>query len=350
MRAGNETPWRASVAPDILADVYATCLFCNSHLGANAVIERFPVGRRLAFDAARGRLWVVCRTCERWNLTPLEERWEAIEDCERRFRATRLRVSTEEIGLCRLHEGLELVRIGRPERPEFAAWRYGDQFGRRRRRAILSVGAGAATAAALAAGGIAYGVVTAGSAWSLLNIGSALRQLYEARRVVLRVPAGSGGCLRLRGTDVTQASLAPDSSGRASWVLKLVRDRTTRVLAGPIATRAVGLVMSRINRLGGSRRQIQTAVQQLQEVADPALYLEQVSRANVGSEPLANLPRVQRLAVEMAAHEESERRALEGELALLQQAWRNAEEIAAIADNLLLPQRIEQFIQEHRQA
>jgi hypothetical protein len=43
----------------------------------------------------------------------------------------------------------------------------------------------------------------------------------------------------------------------------------------------------------------------------------------------------ERLALEMALNEESERRALEGELAQLEQAWRDAEEIAAIADNLL---------------
>src|SRR6478672_1588159 len=86
--------------------VYATCLFCNGDLGRNEAIETFPVGRRLAFDAAKGRLWVVCRKCERWNLTPIEERWEAIEDCERQFRGTKLRVSTDEIGLARLKEGL----------------------------------------------------------------------------------------------------------------------------------------------------------------------------------------------------------------------------------------------------
>ena len=40
------------------------------------------------------------------------------------------------------------------------------------------------------------------------------------------------------------------------------------------------------------------------------------------------------LALEMALHEEQERRALEGELALLDAAWREAEEIAAIADRL----------------
>jgi hypothetical protein len=37
----------------------------------------------------------------------------------------------------------------------------------------------------------------------------------------------------------------------------------------------------------------------------------------------------------MALHEESERRALQGELAGLEAAWREAEEIAQIADSLL---------------
>ena len=112
--------------------MYRTCMYCKKALGSNEVVEEFPVGRRLAFDAEKGRLWVVCRRCERWNLTPLEERWEAVETCEKLFRGTRVRVSSENIGLAKHAEGLELVRIGEPLRPEFAAWRYGDQFGRRR--------------------------------------------------------------------------------------------------------------------------------------------------------------------------------------------------------------------------
>src|SRR3712207_853319 len=103
--------------------MYTRCLFCQGKLGANEAIETFPVGRRLAFDAAKGRLWVVCDRCGRWNLTPLEERWEAIEECERRFDGTRLRAYTDHVGLTRLREGLELVRIGRPTRPELALWR-----------------------------------------------------------------------------------------------------------------------------------------------------------------------------------------------------------------------------------
>lgn len=43
-------------------------------------------------------------------------------------------VSTDNIGLAHPREGLAPVRIGEPERPDFAASRCGDQFGRRRRR------------------------------------------------------------------------------------------------------------------------------------------------------------------------------------------------------------------------
>ena len=104
--------------------MYASCTFCHRALGSNESIEIFPVGRRLAFDASKGRLWVVCTGCAQWNLTPLEGRWEAIEGAERLFRESRLRHSTDNIGLARLRDGTELVRIGNPLRPEMAAWRF----------------------------------------------------------------------------------------------------------------------------------------------------------------------------------------------------------------------------------
>ena len=101
--------------------MYSTCLFCNTSLGANEIVEHFPVGRRLAFDSTKGRLWAVCTHCRNWNLAPIDERWEAIEECERAFRGTPLRVSTDNIGLATMREGLDLVRVGKPLRPEFAA-------------------------------------------------------------------------------------------------------------------------------------------------------------------------------------------------------------------------------------
>ncbi|HEX6575605.1 MAG TPA: hypothetical protein VF042_11615, partial [Gemmatimonadaceae bacterium] len=121
--------------------MYSTCVFCHSSLGQNEAIENFPVGRRLAFDAGKGRLWAVCRKCGRWNLTPIEERWEAIEECERLFRSTIIRASTDEIGLAKIREGTDLIRIGKPLRPEFAAWRYTRHFNRRRMMSYVGIGA-----------------------------------------------------------------------------------------------------------------------------------------------------------------------------------------------------------------
>ncbi len=44
----------------------------------------------------------------------------------------------------------------------------------------------------------------------------------------------------------------------------------------------------------------------------------------------------------MVANEEIERRALEGELASLEREWRDAEEVARIADDLFVPSWISQ--------
>ena len=60
-----------------------------------------------------------------------------------------------------------------------------------------------------------------------------------------------------------------------------------------------------------------------------------------------SMPKPTRLALEMALHEERERRALEGELWVLEQAWKEAEEIAGIADSLLLPAGTDEFFERH---
>jgi hypothetical protein len=166
------------------------------------------------------------------------------------FRETRARVSTENIGLARLREGLDLVRIGRPQGPEFAAWRYGDQLGRRRIRTWSQLGAFAVGSTAVTVGAIGAAAAFAtpvGVVWTL------------------------GGF----------------------------------ALAQPRAAHAVLAVATSARRTrSASSTKLQPAV---------------------------------RLALEMSLHEEQERRALEGELKLLEAAWREAEEIASISDGLLTP-------------
>jgi hypothetical protein len=73
-------------------------------------------------------------------------------------------------------------------------------------------------------------------------------------------------------------------------------------------------------------------------------------KGRIGRTGLYGLTTVDRLALEMALHEEAERRAIEGELAALEAQWREAEEIAAIADNLFLPSAVEQQLDELKRA
>jgi hypothetical protein len=342
--------------------MYRTCLFCSSDLGRNEAVEHFPVGRRLAFDAARGRLWVVCRKCERWNLTPLEERWEAIEECERAFRGTKLRVSTDEIGLARLKEGLELVRIGEPQRPEMAAWRYGDQFGRRRRRQYLIGGGVALVAGTVLVAGPMLGIIGAGAISPAWNIGNSLVQVYRAKKLI-SVPAPGGATLRTRLADLDRIRMGMEEGtlrlsvpvlpqGDATQWWRYSKVRETRVLEGEAAMRAAGALLPLVNRSGGSAADVQRAVGLVEEAETPErLFINaaQTLAARSGSGfgdvrrrmSLRRVPIATRLALEMAAHEESERRALEGELYILEEAWRQAEEIAAIADDMFLPASVD---------
>ena len=89
--------------------MFTTCAFCSGRLDGDGGPSGLGVGRRLAFDEWKARLWVVCPRCGQWNLTPFEERWDAVETAERLFRDTPRRVQGEQIGLARVPEGLELV-------------------------------------------------------------------------------------------------------------------------------------------------------------------------------------------------------------------------------------------------
>ena len=337
--------------------MYATCLFCNHHLGTNQVLEVFPAGRRLAFDPSKGRLWVVCRRCERWNLSPFDERWEAIEACERLFRDARKRVSSDNIGLAKLDEGLELVRIGEPLRPEFAAWRYGDQFGRRRRRAVLvGIGIGA-VAGGIMIGGAAVGIAGGGGYW-IYQVIDGLAKQYRRRRIVARVPTADGRRLIVRGSHLDRVTLTPDAQSTVGWNLHLTHSAGEAVLSDHHATRAAALIMPAVNRAGASRRNVQQAVREIESLRDPVEFLKTIAagpeqgrldyrayRRRSKHKGLIRLPVSTRLAVEMAVNEEHERIALEGELALLELAWQDAEEIAAIADSLTIPAEVNEQLE-----
>jgi hypothetical protein len=174
------------------------------------------------------------------------------------------------------------------------------------------------------------------------------------------------------------------------WALHIPHDHGVLTIEGDEGVRTAARVLAVINgteRGGGfSRELIERAVRKVDESAFPGSYFNRVlaialrshwgrgsaaaaedatprpvdalevatsdverlafrltgrtfwGHGGIGSEPsaaLLDVPLVDRLALEMAAHEESERRALEGELLELEAAWREADEIATIADALI---------------
>ncbi len=328
--------------------MYKTCMFCNRPLGANEVVEHFPVGRRLAFDAERGRLWVVCRKCERWNLSPLEERWEAVEMCERLFEDTRVRVSTDNVGLARHPEGLELVRIGRPMRPEFAAWRYGDQFGRRRKRAII-YGVGAAALV----GGVIAGSTLTGVGGGLVWQSGNFYNMWANGRTLAKLRTDDGRVIKLNNPDLLGTRLRPARDGNG-FSLQVRKKKKKEWFEGAEAERLIGQIIPRMNRRGGKKEAVQTAVSEIEHHGHPDDFLSDVVTGERFEDKkgvpgyVNKMPGPTKLALEMALHEEQERRALEGELWRLERAWEEAEEIAAIADSLLLPTGTGDFIEKHQ--
>jgi len=355
--------------------VFTTCIHCNTDLGRNEAFAVFPIGTRLAFDAAKGRLWVVCRRCERWNLSPLDERWEAIEEAERRYRDCRLRASTDNVGMARLREGVDLIRIGVPQRPEMAAWRYGDQFGRRRRKQLLLTGAAVGGAAALIGGILAAGVgVGVFGGWA----GTGIDSLIHGRpgTVVGRIVLPDGRLVEVRRKHARMSTIEHGAAADG-FRMRLESVAGSHLLTGDAAMKAAARLLPTVNRYGGSRQQVQDAVSVLEQAGDPMRTLQVVEK-RAGAPPPAggaatrwkrtktawydsdveaiskmpgSLHAIEphlRLALEMALHEESERRAMDGELAMLTEAWREAEEIAQIADTLFVSPSVETKLEQLR--
>ncbi|WP_353266087.1 hypothetical protein [Gemmatimonas sp.] len=359
--------------------MYATCLHCREPLGRNESIEALPIGRRVAVDAKLGRLWVVCRSCERWNLTPFEERWEAIEQAERAFRDTRVRVSTENIGLARLREGTEIVRIGKPLRPEFAAWRYGDQFGRRRRRYTAMAVAATAGAGALVAGAVSLGIGLAAAA-PLIHVVNMTMLLAAMGRKGRRMALPDGGFFEPIGMPrliaaPTQAGWGVDIGytrkrdaqdtrpshlfwGDKGFDSNEGKNEMGRVqLFGNDAVPLLREFLPVINRSGAVGTLIRDSVSLIDDAGGPEHFArwaaakrgEWAAKQTFGDTGDFNyIPAAARLAFEMAVFEDAERQAMDGELATLERAWADAEGVARIADSLLVPPDVQHKLDDLR--
>jgi hypothetical protein len=181
----------------------------------------------------------------------------------------------------------------------------------------------------------------------------------RSRHVVCRAPDGAGGTVPVREGQLGCVFWDPPADDRP-WRLRIFEPdpRPSRpailvsTLEGAEAATVAARVLARLNRREGAEADLRRAVDLIESVGDPfesnhaarAALQAASPRARLrasggaGGQPsaaaLGALLPAHRLAMEIAANESTERRAMEGELAALEAAWRDAEEIAAIADRL----------------
>jgi hypothetical protein len=235
---------------------------------------------------------------------------------------------------------------------------------------MLIAGAGLTAIGGTIVGGVAAGVGVVGGGWFLARL-ARIAVKGNPRSVVARIRTSDDQLIRVRLGHLSETTIERGTSGPIA--LDLRHDGGAHRFYGSEAMRVASMLMPKVNRYGGTKEAIANAVQQIELREGSERYLVSLSRGAGGAamkrrsagtiarikrpSPFHDVPEyglfalspVQRLAFEMALHEEAERRAMEGELADLERAWKEAEEIAAISDNLFLPAGVEQQLERFHQ-
>jgi hypothetical protein len=353
--------------------VYTTCLRCERPLGANHEIPHLPVGRRIAFDTTTGRLWIVCRRCGQWNLTPIEERWEALAECERLAGAAEARAAGRVAGLAQTTSGLELLRVGGMPDADIANWRYGRRLRARQRRLTWVLLTFAALAVALGIGAARVsGALAVGAYLAVFACAVLFRLWYEPPRPWVRIPDGADGHLRLWPWEL-QGMYFDTSNAAAPPVLVIPTRGGLRRLRGAAAADVLAGLLPKINGADCTGVALPDVVERVSQAErdaarpprPPGRGAHRRARER-GHEPVTPAPRrpwervveedfyrwvtsappESRLALEMAVTEEIERRAMAAQADALAEEWRGEEEIGEIADTLLLPDDISARLEE----
>lgn len=304
------------------------CLFCDNELTDGRT--------RPAFDPWLGRLWRICPHCRRWNVVPLEERWEALEALERAARDEgRSVLRTEHLDLIETPDR-QLVRVGRAPRPELAGWRYGDVLPDARgggflawlRRVVLGIpttpfGYGAGYGALLSD---AEGMQKRWFASPFIEDAPTLTAAFLHVPLAERCPS-CGRPMGLAPWSFQGVRLVGDAGGGPGASVAATCGLCASDVAVPLADArgALRLGLSIVNRGHRDRETARTAARAVDRADGPEGLVAALSR----DEPsLGELGVPERLALGMAMDEQAEAELLEAE-------WREAEELAAIVDREL---------------
>lgn len=310
--------------------MYSSCAFCNARLSDDGGPSGLSVGRRFAFDEWRGRLWVVCQRCARWNLTPLEDRLERIETLARVAREAKAVSATDHVALLRWGR-YDLIRVGRPPRIELAGWRYGERLRtRRRERAMVVVPLTVAAVGLVVAANVAFGGAFGFGVWNFGRLADGLYVgLVGRRRVRLPEPHVCDHCgtpLKFQAKDVQHARLVPDPrSGFGLLLTCPLCHHEATLLTGEVAQAILRPGLAYLNLRRASRHRADEAAVIVGTAGGPDRLLHDIARREL---TIRSLRPDRQLALEMAVDERAEMEELERQ-------WRDAEELADIADGPL---------------
>jgi hypothetical protein len=310
--------------------VYTSCAFCNARLSGDGGPSGLPVGQRFAFDEWRGRLWVVCQRCARWNLTPLGDRLERIETLARVASGAKAVAATDHVALLRWGR-YGLIRVGRPPRIELAGWRYGERLRtRRRERAMVVVPLTVAAVGLVVAANVAIGGSFGFGVWNFGRFADGLYVGLVGRRLV-RLPEPPmcehcGARLELKAQDVQHARLVPDpQSGFGVLPTCPVCHHEATLLTGGAAHAMLRPGLAYLNLRRSSRHRADEAAAIVGAAGGPEHLVRDIARREL---TIRSLRPDRQLALEMALDERAEMEELE-------RHWREAEELADIADGPL---------------
>jgi len=324
--------------------VFKSCAFCSAPFDGDGGPSGLGIGRRFAFDEWKGRLWVVCPRCSRWNLTPFDDRLEQIETLARAARQGRMLAATDHVTLIRWQR-YDFVRIGKPLRVELATWRYGERLrarARERARVVVPL-----TVVALGLG-VAVNVAAGGSlgifVWNLHSLAEAAYVgLVGRRKVQLLEPplcARCGTVMQLRAKHVQHARLVSQTQTEIALVVTCPHCRREGAsLTGDDAARALRQGLTYLNATRSGRRRAADAARVVGQTGGAEQLVREVARSEL---TLRALRPDRRLALEMAVDEQAEVRELE-------RRWREAEEIAEIADSLFTPPEVDEHLKRLRE-
>lgn len=326
--------------------MFTRCLSCDIPFSETELLEGRRLGNEVAFDPQRGRLWAICRVCRRWTLEPLEERWEALEKLERLTGggsrgpdALRLLSRTENVALFQ-SGGLRVLRVGHTERTEEAWWRYGQELQRSHRRGrARSPGRSFTLAAAVVAGSV-RAALRGQPPLSPTEVGRWMRFGDDAWR-------GHRTCISC-GFVFTSLSffdrkillLTPAEVGEGVPLVSRRCPRCKSIEGGGLhldarqSERTLRRVLAYEHWAGAPVERVRSAVALIDRAGGPSALAGTLARYG---RMLGDLPAAGAVAMDIAANEAGERALLTLRASVLEQYWREEEELAAIVDGELTP-------------